>query len=158
MDGVWFYDGMQIDDLSIEPTLNCTGSINYPSFSVKTCRGGTLCAALSMCERKKKEKSGDSYLPRCRRWPSQPSTYKVIWLLSSQSSDVLARPETAPAFSLKSWAKPKPWLFTVLFPPLQFLSGTECFLVFLIIFQLGSERFLVILSDYERLWTTLYKI
>jgi hypothetical protein len=43
---VWFYDGMQIADVSIEPTLNCTGSINDPSFSVQTCRGGTACAAL----------------------------------------------------------------------------------------------------------------
>jgi hypothetical protein len=43
---VWFYDGMQIADVSIEPSLNCTGSINDPSFSVQTCRGGTACAAL----------------------------------------------------------------------------------------------------------------
>ena len=41
---VWFYDGMSITDLTMEPTLVCVGSINCPSFSVQICRGGTPCA------------------------------------------------------------------------------------------------------------------
>jgi hypothetical protein len=43
---VWFYDGMLIVNQLIEPTLNCTGSINDPLFSVQACRGGIPCAAL----------------------------------------------------------------------------------------------------------------
>jgi len=43
---VWYYDGMLITDLMVEPTLDCVGSINDPSFSVQACRGGTPCAAL----------------------------------------------------------------------------------------------------------------
>ena len=43
---VWFYDGMLITDPRAEPTLECVGSINDPSFSVQVCRGRTPCAAL----------------------------------------------------------------------------------------------------------------
>ena len=43
---VWFYDGMSITNPTVNPTLNCVGSINDPSFSVQVCRGGTPCAAL----------------------------------------------------------------------------------------------------------------
>ena len=34
---VWFYDGMLITNPTVEPTLDCVGSINDPSFSVQGC-------------------------------------------------------------------------------------------------------------------------
>ena len=43
---VWFYDGMLIADLTVDPTLVCVGSINDTSFSMQVCRGGSPCAAI----------------------------------------------------------------------------------------------------------------
>ena len=45
---IWFYDGMLITYPTVEPTLECAGSINDPSFSM-VCRGGTPCGALYYC-------------------------------------------------------------------------------------------------------------